>query len=148
MHPNQDKEDEVKHPRRLILLMALLIALALAAGCAHAPAEMAPPAKAEDPLIKGVDAQATWVGMLYNGFTTTSGEQFDMRELTVAHPSLPYGTKLEVINPKSGKSAVVTVNDRRNLGPGVVLALSKAAADRIDLGGAQRRFMVVYRYAK
>lgn len=141
------KEDEVRHPHRLMLLMALLAALALAAGCVHAPAQ-APPAKAEDPLIKGVDAQATWVGMLYNGFTTTSGEQFDMRELTVAHASLPYGTKLEVINPKSGKSVVVTVNDRRNLKPGVILALSKAAADRIDLGGPKRVFMVVYRYAK
>lgn len=132
--------------RRLWLLALVAVMLVALAGCVPETTKPAP--KPEDPLIKGVKGQALWVGMMYNGFTTTSGEIFDMRKLTAAHATLPYGTKLEVINPANGKSVVVVVNDRRNLTGGAVLAISKAAADRIGLGGPKRRFTVIFRYAK
>ncbi len=41
-----------------------------------------------------------------------SGEKFDPSGYTCAHPSLPLGTHLRVADPKSGRSVVVTVNDR------------------------------------
>ncbi len=131
--------------RRLFMVTVVLAALlGLAAGCAQKAPQ--PQAKV-DPLEQGVKGEAIWYGMMYQGRTTTSGEPFDLRKLTASHASLPYGTRLEVINPANGKSVVVVINDRSHLERGNVLALSKAAADALGLGD-QRRFLVLYRYAK
>jgi len=46
------------------------------------------------------------------GEPTASGEKYDMRSLTAAHPSLPFGTKVRVTNLSNGKSTVVRINDR------------------------------------
>jgi rare lipoprotein A len=66
------------------------------------------------------------------GLASGSG-RFDASGYTCAHRTLPFGTKLRVSDPKSGRSVVVTVNDR---GPHVrdrVLDLSLAAAKAIGL---------------
>jgi len=65
---------------------------------------------------------ATWYGQEHAGKRTASGEVFNPNGLTAAHRSLPFGTCLRVINPKSGRSVSVRVNDR---GP-----FSKAVAAR------------------
>lgn len=59
---------------------------------------------------------------------TASGERMDPTELTAAHRSLPFGTKLKVTNQKNGKSVVVRINDRGPFIKGRVIDLSKAAA--------------------
>jgi rare lipoprotein A len=91
------------------------------------------------------------------GTLTASGERFAPMGLTAAHRSLPFGTKLRVTNPRTGKSVVVRVNDRGPLVRGVVLSLSLGAARSIgleqsgvapvtmeivsDKGGAERAFV-------
>lgn len=72
---------------------------------------------------------ATWYGDFHHKQPMASGKPFDMNNpTTVAHKTLPLGTKLRVINPMNGKSLTVTVSDRGPYTPGRDLDLSKAGA--------------------
>lgn len=76
---------------------------------------------------------AGWVGQEFSGRTTANGEIFDPMLMTAAHRTLPFGTLLDVHNPKTGQSVRVRVNDR---GPYVgdrLIDLSYAAAQQIGL---------------
>jgi rare lipoprotein A len=64
---------------------------------------------------------------------TASGEKFDPNELTAAHPSLPFGTKLRVTNKATGKSVTVRVNDRGPYVPGRVVDVSYSAARALGM---------------
>ena len=57
-----------------------------------------------------------------------SGGRFDPDGLTAAHRSLPFGTRVRVTDPKSGRSVIVTVNDRGPFNKGRVIDVSRAAA--------------------
>jgi rare lipoprotein A len=69
------------------------------------------------------------------GTRTASGERFDTHELTAAHPSLPFGTRLRVTNVATGRSVTVRVNDRGPFVRGRVVDLSYAAAERLGMVG-------------
>ena len=66
---------------------------------------------------------------------TASGEKFDPNELTAAHRTLPFGTRLRVTNVATGKSVTVRVNDRGPYVRGRVLDLSTGAARALGLDG-------------
>ncbi|MBR0871015.1 septal ring lytic transglycosylase RlpA family protein [Bradyrhizobium tropiciagri] len=66
---------------------------------------------------------------------TASGEKFDGRELTAAHPTLPFGTKLRVTDVKSGRSVTVRVNDRGPYVPGRIVDVSYSAAHELGMIG-------------
>jgi peptidoglycan lytic transglycosylase len=67
------------------------------------------------------------------GKSTASGEKFDPNELTAAHPSLPFGTRLRVTNTTTGKSVTVRVNDRGPYVPGRVVDVSYSAAQALGM---------------
>ena len=67
------------------------------------------------------------------GTLTASGERFDTRQLTAAHPNLPFGTRLRVTNLTSGRSVTVRVNDRGPFIPGRVVDLSYSAAETLGM---------------
>ena len=69
------------------------------------------------------------------GTQTASGEKFDPHELTAAHPTLPFGTRLRVTNVASGRSVTVRVNDRGPFVPGRTVDVSYAAAERLGMVG-------------
>jgi rare lipoprotein A len=69
------------------------------------------------------------------GQRTASGQRFDAHAMTAAHRTLPFGTRLNVTNPRTGKSVIVLVNDRGPFISGVSLDLSLAAAEAIGLRG-------------
>lgn len=69
-----------------------------------------------------------------NGRKTASGQVFRQSELTGAHPSLPFGTKVRVTNTKNNKSVEVRINDRGPTQSGRVIDLSSAAAAKIGIG--------------
>ena len=74
---------------------------------------------------------ASWYGPGFNGKTAASGETFNENAMTAAHRSLPFGTKVKVIDQSSGREIEVTINDR---GPFVgkrIIDLSKAAATEL-----------------
>ena len=69
------------------------------------------------------------------GTKTASGEKFDTLEMTAAHPTLPFGTKLRVTNVASGRSVTVRVNDRGPYVQGRVVDVSYSAADALGMVG-------------
>ena len=76
---------------------------------------------------------ASYYGERFAGRPTASGEIFDPGELTAAHRSLPFGSRVLVTSEQTGQSVVVTINDRGPFHGNRVIDLSKAAASRIGL---------------
>jgi rare lipoprotein A len=74
------------------------------------------------------------------GARTASGEKFDASQLTAAHPTLPFGTRLRVTNVTNGQSVMVRVNDRGPYVPGRIVDVSYSAADKLGMvdGGLAR----------
>lgn len=56
------------------------------------------------------DVLASWYGPGFDGNLTANGEVFDQYDLTVAHPNLPFGTRLQI--SYNGNSVIARVNDR------------------------------------
>lgn len=69
------------------------------------------------------------------GTQTASGEKFDTHELTAAHRTLPFGTRLRVTNVATGRSVTVRVNDRGPFVPGRVVDVSYSAAETLGMVG-------------
>jgi rare lipoprotein A len=69
------------------------------------------------------------------GTQTANGERFDTRQLTAAHPTLPFGTRLRVTNVATGRSVTVRVNDRGPFVPGRVVDVSQSAAETLGMVG-------------
>lgn len=67
----------------------------------------------------------------FNGRKTASGELFSNDELTAAHRTLKFGTRVLVKNLRTNKTVVVTINDRGPFHSSRALDLSKAAYDEI-----------------
>jgi rare lipoprotein A len=71
----------------------------------------------------------------WQGQRTASGQPFDPHGMTAAHPTLPFGTRLAVSNPRTGKSVIVVVNDRGPFRSGFGIDLSLGAAEAIGMRG-------------
>jgi len=82
----------------------------------------------------------------FQGRRTANGERYDKRSYTAAHRTLPFGTKVKVINKRSKRSVIVRINDRGPYVKGRVLDLSDIAAREIGfhrVGLAQVSAVVV-----
>jgi rare lipoprotein A len=113
------------------ILATSLVVLATAAAPAEAGQSRAP--HCAPPGARGcASGIASWYGSELRGHRTANGERFNPKDLTAAHPSLPFQTKLKVTNPKNGRSVTVRVNDR---GPGYgrAIDLSQEAAKQIGI---------------
>jgi len=69
------------------------------------------------------------------GTQTASGEKFDTHELTAAHPTLPFGTRVRVTNVATGQSVTVRVNDRGPYVRGRIVDVSYSAAESLGMVG-------------
>jgi rare lipoprotein A len=69
----------------------------------------------------------------FHGRPTASGAIYDADEMTMAHRTLPLGTKVMITNTANQRSVVVTVNDRGPFTGGRVADLSRAAAEKINM---------------
>jgi len=76
---------------------------------------------------------ASHYGSEWDGRRTASGETFRNSQLTAAHKSLPFGTKVRVTLLSTQKSVVVRINDRGPFTPGRSIDLSDEAARQIGL---------------
>ena len=63
--------------------------------------------------------------------TMANGRPMDPNAMTTAHPSLPMGTKIRVVNPANGKSVNLVISDRGPYHGGRILDLSSGAFSRI-----------------
>jgi rare lipoprotein A len=124
---------------------ALMLALATVlwlGGCAtRAPSESdggTLPDATPDGVESGKEGEigrglASWYGQPFHGRRTASGEIFNMNELTAAHKTLPFGTRVRVRHVRTGKEVTVRINDRGPFVPGRILDLSRAAAAALGI---------------
>jgi rare lipoprotein A len=129
--------------RRLAEGLALLLSVAsLGAGAASGPSSLEA-AKVNQPQVKATSGRpnkkprksqpyqvgtASWYGDYFQGKPTASGEPYDMRDFTAAHPTLPLGTFVKVTNLRNGKAVIVRVNDRGPVVDGRIIDVSYNAA--------------------
>lgn len=83
------------------------------------------------------DGLASWYGEAFQGRSTSSGEPFDMYELTAAHRTLPLPSWVRVTNLANGRNVVVRVNDRGPFSDTErrIIDVSYAAAVRLGMVG-------------
>lgn len=84
-------------------------------------------------IVGVMSGMASWYGPGFDGNYSASGELFNASDLTAAHPSLPFGTLVRVVNMDNGQSVVVRINDRGPYAHGRVIDVSTAAANMIGL---------------
>jgi len=133
-------------------VIAAVAIAAIVAGCAQQavapePAPPATPAPAPAlPSSPAAPAQAaqnqageiergrvSLYGADFAGKTTANGETFNPDGLTMAHRTLPFGTRVRVTNLENQRSVVVTVNDRGPFVAGRIADLSLGAARQIGM---------------
>jgi rare lipoprotein A len=111
--------------------------VALAAACAHGRQGGAEPpraARGEEGAAGRIEVGvASFYARRFHGRRTASGARYDEDALTCAHPSAPFGTRLRVTDLETGRSVVVTVNDRGPFARGRVVDLSLAAARALGM---------------
>jgi len=76
---------------------------------------------------------ASWYGKKFHGKRTSSGEAYDMYQMTAAHTVLPIPSYAQVTNLNNGRSIIVRVNDRGPFKHNRVMDLSYAAALKLDV---------------
>jgi rare lipoprotein A len=86
---------------------------------------------------------ASYYGPGFHGRTTASGERFDSQAMTAAHRSLPFGSRVRVVNQDTGRSVTIRINDDGPHIPGRIIDLSAGAFSRIaSLGEGLARVCV------
>lgn len=84
-------------------------------------------------LVRTEIGEASWYGPGFHGKKTASGEIFNQKEMTAAHPSLPMGTEVKVTNLDNGEKIKVKINDRGPYAKDRIIDLSHAAAKKLDM---------------
>jgi peptidoglycan lytic transglycosylase len=79
--------------------------------------------------------EGSGIASVYSDQHTASGEHMNSGAMTAAHRTLPFGTKVTVVNHRNGRSAVVRINDRGPFVRGRVIDLSPAAARALGVDG-------------
>jgi rare lipoprotein A len=146
----------VTRGRRIATPLSAFVACVTFAGCAQiqpapesrsaepsasvpAPASPSPaPAARASPETPSTTAsrehgRISFYGAAFAGKRTASGDIFDPERLTMAHRTLPFGTRVRVTNLENRKSVEVVVNDRGPAVPDRIADLSAAAAHRIGM---------------
>jgi rare lipoprotein A len=123
------------------LILFFLFLILFLAACAPGrrvvyERRMPPPEKRE--IRKGESREpqygvASWYGSDFHGRPTSSGEVYDMYQLTCAHQTLPLGTMVMVTNLENGKSLELKVNDRGPFVKERIIDVSHAAARMLGM---------------
>jgi rare lipoprotein A len=137
------------HAGAALIIAPLLVAMLASEGCARksrarvpsppAPAASGTISAAPDTMPASPGATetgiASWYGKPYDGRRAANGEIYDMEQLTAAHRTLPFETRVEVNNLENGKHVEVRITDRGPFVDGRIIDLSLAAAREIDMVG-------------
>ena len=92
--------------KKLIILSALCLSMAACANCQISKVFT----KEKHTYKKGV---CSWYGEYFHGRTMANGKIYNMYDpRIVAHYNLPFGTRVELVNKKTGQSAIAVVSDR------------------------------------
>lgn len=111
-------------PFGAFLLFAITAFSVLASGCA---------AFGGGNSGRAQEGIASWYGERFQGRPTASGEPYDMRAMTAAHPTLSFGTRIRVTHLENGRSVTVRINDRGPFIEGRIVDLSRRAAEELGI---------------
>jgi rare lipoprotein A len=110
---------------RWVPLMFLICPVMEAPLVAHLSAPVKP--------IKSWVGNASWYGPDFDGKKTANGERFNSEALTAAHPNLPFGSWVRIVNTRNGKFELVRINDRGPYQEGREIDVSYRVARKIGL---------------
>jgi rare lipoprotein A len=114
------------------------------AMAAAEPPRAEPPSASRPEEVQNADAgqgrriatgRAAWY---QHSGRTASGETFDPNRLTAAHHTLPFGTRVRVVNEATGSSVIVRINDRIPRRARILIDLSRAGGKALGLDGVGR----------
>ena len=92
----------------------------------------------------GILGIARYYAKRYNGRKTSSGAIYNPSRMTAAHPTLPFGTRVKVVNLANNRSVIVTINDRCRRYGTPFIDLSRRAAHQLDfLGYAKVKVRII-----
>ena len=97
------------------------------------PAESKTPRNPSGKVLLTLEGVASYYADEFHGKQTSNGEIYDMNDLTAAHRTFPFGTKVRITNLENQKTVVVRVNDRGPFHEGRIIDLSLGAAKELDL---------------
>ena len=100
-------------------LLTIILMFLVIFGCRNPP----------QPFQTGM---ASFYSDSFEGKLTANGEIFSNSEMTAAHRTLSFGTRVRVTNLKNGRAAVVRITDRGPFVEGRILDVSLAAATQLD----------------
>jgi rare lipoprotein A len=121
------KNTKLTRPWTQAQTVALVLALVFTTACAGGR------------LVARTSGQtgiASWYGADFHGRPTSNREIYNMYEMTAAHPTLPFGTRVMVTNLDNGRAAEVRINDRGPFMKKRIIDLSYAAARLLDMVGS------------
>jgi rare lipoprotein A len=132
----------LRHPS--IKRSCLLASVALASGLAFAadsvgtsphaaPAKATRPAATSPAVPKRQVGKASFYADRFAGRKMANGKRMDPNDDNAASRTLPLGTKARVTNLDTGRSAIVTIEDRGPYVDGRIVDLSPATAQKIGL---------------
>jgi rare lipoprotein A len=117
-----------RFPLRSLSLVASLCVVALVTSCLAS-------GQSAEHLLEDPRGEASYYADRFAGETTANGETFDPDDMTAAHPSLPFDTRVRVtrIGGERTRSVVVRINDRGPYADDRIIDLSEAAAQEIGM---------------
>jgi rare lipoprotein A len=134
--------------RSVLSVIAATLLFSLANG---ALAQQATSSERKTGNPSALSGKIAWYGGQFNGRTTASGDRFNARAMTMAHKTLPFGTRVKVTNLKNHKSVILRVNDRGPDAPDLIGDVTFAAAQKLGMtrsGIANAKLEVVGRTPK
>jgi len=78
---------------------------------------------------------ASFYSYAFQNRRTASGQRMNPHALSAAHRTLPFGTRVKVLNKRNGRSIVVTINDRGPFIRGRIIDLTPAGARSLGISG-------------
>ena len=142
----------MKTKRIFVLFILSLVMLLMCVGCQTiVPAQRAEESRLAQTIARyaepdGTEGIARYYKKRYQGRKTSSGAIYNPKKLTAAHPTLPLGTMVKVVNLANNKSVIVTINDRCREHEESFIDLSREAARQIGMisqGKANVRIIIV-----
>jgi rare lipoprotein A len=102
-------------------------------GNAETASESKTPRNPTGRVLLTLEGVASYYADEFHGRQTSNGEIYDMNELTAAHRTFPFGTKVRITNMENRKTVIVRINDRGPFHEGRMIDLSLGAAKELDL---------------
>ncbi|NNG01513.1 MAG: septal ring lytic transglycosylase RlpA family protein [Desulfobacteraceae bacterium] len=116
---------------KYILILTAAVFLILTSGCASSQAPRDIPHKSV--MVKKQTGLASYYSSRLHGCKTASGEYYDETNMTAAHRTYKFGTRLKVTNLSNNRTVIVRVNDRGPFVKGRIIDLSRKAAEQVGM---------------